>query len=85
VTKADHYDADLLKFISGDWQKASKVIFQFLNKSNGATGDAYLLWRLKTMVGEEKIEAQGLLKNMKDFEVRLKTKAAEQTAQSPEA
>ncbi|HQD09584.1 MAG TPA: DUF1835 domain-containing protein, partial [Flavihumibacter sp.] len=43
----DYYDAELSKFITGDWQKASKIIHQFLSKGKQTTGDAYLLWRLK--------------------------------------
>jgi hypothetical protein len=65
------YDKDLFKFISKDWQKAYKVIQQFLQKNTHTTGDAYLLWRIKSLINAEKIEAKGLLKGMKDFEVRL--------------
>ena len=65
------YDKDLFKFISKDWQKANKVIQQFLQKNTHTTGDAYLLWRIKSLINAEKIEAKGLLKGMKDFEVRL--------------
>lgn len=67
----DFYDKDLFKFISKDWQKANKVIQQFLQKNTHTTGDAYLLWRIKSLINAEKIEAKGLLKGMKDFEVRL--------------
>jgi hypothetical protein len=67
----DFYDKDLIKFMSKDWQKANKVIQQFLQKNSHTTGDAYLLWRIKSLINAEKIEAKGLLKGMKDFEVRL--------------
>lgn len=67
----DFYDKDLFKFISKDWQKANKVIQQFLQKNIHTTGDAYLLWRLKSLINAEKIDSKGLLKGMKDFEVRL--------------
>lgn len=69
----DYYDAELIKFITNDWQKASKIINQFLTKAKSTTGDAYLLWRLKTMVANELLDAQGELKNMKDFELKLKS------------
>jgi hypothetical protein len=62
----------LKKFITGDWIKTSKLINQFLNKSKLATGDAYLLWRLKQLIAAGDIEAQGELKGMKDFEVKGK-------------
>jgi Protein of unknown function/Domain of unknown function (DUF1835) len=69
------FDKFLLEFITPDWQKASKVINQFLNKSKHITGDAYLLWRLKELIAAEIIDAQGEIKNMKDFEVKQKVSA----------
>ncbi|MEO5892987.1 MAG: DUF1835 domain-containing protein [Ferruginibacter sp.] len=68
----DFYDAELKKFITPDWQKASKIIHQYLNKSKQTTGDAYLLWRLKVLIGQDIFDAQGKLGNMKDFEVKTK-------------
>ena len=73
----DFYDKGLLNYITKDWQKANKVIQQFLQKNNHTTGDAYLLWRLKELINAEKIEAKGLLKGMKDFEVKLKSESLE--------
>jgi hypothetical protein len=67
----DFYDADLKKFITGEWQKASKVIHQFLNKNKHTTGDAFLLWRLKTLLAAGNIDVQGEVKGMKDFEIKL--------------
>lgn len=68
----DFYDADLKNFISADWQKASKIIHQFLSKSKNTTGDMYLLWRLKLMIADGQFDVQGELKNMKVFEVKKK-------------
>lgn len=69
----DFYDEELKKFITPDWQKASKIIHQFLSKAKHTTGDAYLLWRLKVMLAQEIFDVQGKIGNMKEFE--LKTKA----------
>lgn len=69
----DFYDSDLKKFITGDWQKASKVIHQYLSKAKHTTGDAYLLWRLKNLAKDGAIDVQGELRNMKDFEVKIKS------------
>jgi hypothetical protein len=66
----DFYDKELLKFINTDWMKTSKLISSFLNKATYTTGDAYLLWRIKNMVASGQLDAQGELKNMKDFEVK---------------
>lgn len=68
----DFYDADMKNFISADWQKASKIIHQFLSKSKNTTGDMYLLWRLKLMIADGQFDVQGELKNMKVFEVKKK-------------
>ncbi len=68
----DHYDAELLKFITPDWQKVNKLLHTFYSKSQNTTGDAYLLWRLKLMIADGRIDAQGEIKGMKDFEVKLK-------------
>ena len=69
----DFYDADLKKFVTVEWQKASKIIHQFLSKATHTTGDAYLLWRLKIMIAQNIFDVQGKVANMKDFEVKLKT------------
>jgi hypothetical protein len=66
----DHYDADLRKFLTPEWQKGSKVINNFLSKNKQTTGDAYLLWRIKQMVLAGGLDVQGELKGMKDFEIK---------------
>ncbi|MBI2731453.1 MAG: DUF1835 domain-containing protein [Sphingobacteriales bacterium] len=71
------YDGELKKFITGDWQKASKIIHNFLHKAKSTTGDAYLLWRLKGLINEGVFDVQGELGKMKDFEVKQKTKQEE--------
>lgn len=73
----DHYDAELKKFITPDWQKASKIIHQYLAKAKHKTGDAYLLWRLKLMIAQELFDMQGNPGKMKDFELKLRSNVAE--------
>ncbi len=68
----DFYDQELMKIINHDWQKASRVLHVFFSKAKIVTGDAFLLWRIKLMINENKIDAQGDMKNMKDFEVKSK-------------
>jgi hypothetical protein len=80
----DYYDTDLKNFISGDWQKASKIIHQFLSKNKHTTGDMYILWRLKQLITTGLYDVQGEMKNMKDFELKKKSgqlfEAKEETA-----
>ena len=66
----DFYDDELKKFVTPDWQKASKIIHQYLSKAKHTTGDAYLLWRLKTMIAMDMFDVQGKVGNMKEFEVK---------------
>lgn len=68
----DFYDEDLKKFITADWQKASRVIHNFINKNRHTTGDAYVLWRLKQLLAAGDYDIQGEAKGMKDFEVKGK-------------
>ena len=72
----DFYDEDLRKYITADWQKASKIIHNFLNKNKQTTGDAYVLWRLKQLLAGGAYDIQGELKGMKDFEVKGKSAQA---------
>lgn len=69
----DFFDADLQKFITSDWQKAGRILHQFLTKNKHTTGDAYLLWRLKQLVNTGNYDIQGEVRNMKDFEVKQKS------------
>jgi len=71
----DFYDKYIVEFVTTDWQKANKVVQQFLNKSKHTTGDAFVLWRLKQLVLNQTIEASGEIKNIKDFEVKKKGNA----------
>jgi hypothetical protein len=68
-----YYDSDLKKYITGDWQKGSKIIHQYLSKNKETTGDAFILWRLKQLIAEGAYDVQGEIKNMKDFEVKGKS------------
>ena len=67
----DYFDKDLKKFVSGEFQKASKVLQQVGTKIKIPVSDAYLLWRLKTLAAQQIFEVQGEMKNAKDFELRV--------------
>lgn len=72
----DFYDDELRKHITGEWQKAHKIISAFFHKAKHHTGDMFLLWRLKQilMMQSDDYEVQGNLKGMKDFEIRKTVK-----------
>lgn len=69
----DFYDGDLKKLVTGDWQKASKIIHNHLTKAKNTTGDMYLLWRLKNMISMDLFDVQGTVGKMKEFEIKLKS------------
>lgn len=77
----DFYDSEIKKFIMPDWQKASKIIHNFLSKAAHTTGDAFVLWRLKKMISDGLFDTQGEIKNMKDFEVKYKAAKPEVVAE----
>ena len=70
--EVDFYDGELKQYITGEWQKASKVIHQYLNKAKHTTGDAFLLWRLKFLLQSDLYDVQGEIRNMKEFEIKKK-------------
>ncbi|MFN4284573.1 MAG: DUF1835 domain-containing protein [Lacibacter sp.] len=69
----DYFDAELKTFITNDWQKAGKIIHQFLHKSKHKISDAFLLWRLKQLLQTDVYDVQGEVKHLKDFEIKKKT------------
>ena len=73
---ADFYDMDILKSLTGEWQRGNKAMQTILSKMKIKTGDVFLLWRMKHLTENGKIELTGdPARGWKEFEVRLKTEA----------
>ena len=65
------YDAEILKNITPEWQKATRVLTNTLHRMKIKTGDVYIMWRMKQLIADGKIEATGEIeKGWKDFDVR---------------
>jgi hypothetical protein len=81
----DHYDVDVLKGLTNEWQKGNKAMGSILSKMKFKTGDVFLLWRMRRLAEEGKVEINGdMSKSWKDFEVKLKSAApAEAPAEQP--
>jgi Domain of unknown function (DUF1835)/Protein of unknown function len=79
VSKAeDFYDKDVLNGLSNEWQRGNKAMQSIFSKMKIGTGDVFLLWRMKKLASEGKVEIKGdTSKSWKDFEVKLKTAAPE--------
>ncbi len=66
------YDAEIIKNITGEWQKATRVLSNTLNRMKIKTGDIFLMWRMKQLITDGKIEITGdPSKSWKDFDVKL--------------
>jgi hypothetical protein len=79
------YDAELLKNITGEWQKSWRVLSNTLNRMKIKTGDVFIMWRMKQLVQEGKIEVLGdINKGWKEFDVRLPGAPKTETANAAE-
>ena len=71
---ADFYDKDILSVLTAEPQKGSKAMHNILGRMKVKTGDVFLLWRMKSLAAEDKVEITGdTAKGWKDFEVKLKS------------
>jgi hypothetical protein len=66
------YDNEIMKNLTNDWQKATRVLMNSLHRMKIKTGDVFMMWRMKQMIGQGKIETLGDVgKSWKEFDVRL--------------
>lgn len=65
------YDNEILKNLTPEWQKATRVLSNTLNRMKIKTGDVFIMWRMKQLIAEGRIETMGdLAKGWKDFDVK---------------
>ncbi|MBE2231675.1 MAG: DUF1835 domain-containing protein [Chitinophagaceae bacterium] len=70
------FDGEILKNLSADWQKATRVLSNTLHRMKIKTGDLFLMHRMKQLVADGKIEITGDAgKSWKDFDVKLPSAA----------
>jgi len=75
---ADFYDKDIIGALTKEWLKGNKAMHQVLSKMKIKTGDVFLLWRMRELAAEGKLQLNGdPAKGWKDFEVRLPAAADE--------
>lgn len=72
VEKIDYFDSFLLANCNENFQKAARVIGKTLVESDFIVDDSFLNWRLKLLVLTEKIDKQGELNEIRDYEVKTK-------------
>ena len=74
----DFYDKDIISNLSSEWQKGNRAMNNILGKMKIKTGDVFVLWRMKKLAEEGKLEMTGdPAKGWKEFEIRLKATAEE--------
>jgi hypothetical protein len=65
------YDGEILKNISSEWQKATRVLTNTLHRMKIKTGDVFMMWRMKQLIALRKIEVMGNMEQgWKAFDVR---------------
>lgn len=80
--EADFYDKDILANLTNEFQKGNRAMSAILSKMKIKTGDVFLLWRMKHLAEEGKLEITGdTTKSWKEFEVRLKSAIATETVE----
>ena len=66
------YDNEILKNLTAEWQKATRVLSNTLHRMKIKTGDVFVMWRMKHLINEGRIEVTGdVNKGWKDFDVKL--------------
>jgi hypothetical protein len=68
---ASFYDGEIMKNITPEWQKAWRVLSNTLHRMKIKTGDVYIMWRIKHLIAEGKIETTGnVTSTWKEFDLR---------------
>jgi hypothetical protein len=80
------YDNEILKNITPEWQKATRALSNTLHRMKIKTGDIFLMWRMKQLIANGKVEVMGdITKGWKEFDVKLPGKKQEAMAEGEEA
>ncbi|HYM94120.1 MAG TPA: DUF3658 domain-containing protein, partial [Chitinophagaceae bacterium] len=74
------YDAEIMKNITAEWQKATRVLTNTLHRMKIKTGDVFLMWRIKYLISERKIEVLGnMSEGWKAFDLKLARSQVQET------
>lgn len=84
--KESFYDNEVLKNLTAEWQKATRVLTNTLHRMKIKTGDVFIMWRMKQLIAEGKIETLGdTNKGWKEFDVKLPGSKQNVTEETKEA
>jgi len=74
------YDHEILKNLTGEWQKATRLLSNTLHRMKIKTGDVFVMWRMKQLISEGKIETLGDVEGgWKEFDVKKSDSQPAQT------
>jgi len=66
------YDSEILKNLTDEWQKATRVMTNTLHRMKIKTGDVFIMWRMKELIAQGRIEVLGdINKSWKEFDIKL--------------
>jgi hypothetical protein len=66
------YDSEVLRNLTGEWQRATRVLMNTLHRMKIKTGDVFVMWRMKELISQARLEVLGdVSKGWKEFDVRL--------------
>jgi len=66
------YDSEILKNLTNEWQKATRVMTNTLHRMKIKTVDVFIMWRMKELIAQGRIEVLGdINKSWKEFDIRL--------------
>ena len=66
------YDIEILKNLTNEWQKATRVMTNTLHRMKIKTGDVFIMWRMKELIAQGRIEVLGdINKSWKEFDIKL--------------
>lgn len=79
------YDNEILKNLTAEWQKSWRVLSNTLHRMKIKTGDVYIMWRMKLLISDGRIEVLGdTTKGWKEFDVKLPGGNAENSVRGNE-
>jgi len=80
------YDNEILKNLTPEWQKATRVLSNTLHRMKIKTGDVYIMWRMKQLIQDGKIEVLGdINKGWKEFDIKQAAAKQSEATQPEEA
>ncbi|MDZ4070264.1 MAG: DUF1835 domain-containing protein [Sediminibacterium sp.] len=79
--EVNFFDKDILTHINSEPQKLSKILTNTLSKMKVKTGDVFLVWRIRELIQEGKLEAIGdWNKSWKDISVKIQGGKSQDTS-----